>query len=87
MKIYGDLTLNIQLARTVALGVFSAPAGEAPSERIFSVASPNYRKRPSKNVTEVRCSHHIHQEQTQGSIMIVKVPVPVRGWQYLGTKF
>ncbi len=35
MKIYGDLTLNIQLARTVALDVFSVPAGEAPSERNF----------------------------------------------------
>ncbi len=39
MKIYGDLTLSIQLARTVALDVFSVPAGEAPSERIFSIAS------------------------------------------------
>lgn len=39
MTIFSDRNHNLQLARVVALDVLSVPAGEAPSERIFSIAS------------------------------------------------
>lgn len=55
MSIFRDPLANLQLARAVALDVLSVPAGEAPSERIFSIASriigTNRAKMSARSVT------------------------------------
>ena len=49
LQIYKDASLNFQLAKQAALDLFSVPAGEGPSESIFSMASRN-QIRPLWNV-------------------------------------
>lgn len=39
LDLYRDSKKNLQLSRALALDILSIPTGEAPSERIFSVAS------------------------------------------------
>lgn len=39
IDIYTDVSVNLRLSRELALDFLAMPAGEAPSERIFSIAS------------------------------------------------